>query len=95
MNHIVKIRITTLRTNARDTSIPCKVSNTAKEPSVTPIPPGLNEATPIKTEVGDIAIDFRENSKTYLKCASIILSEKNKRQLFVPKGFLHGFLHFQ
>ena len=71
MNHIVKIRITTLRTNARDTSIPCKVSNPAKEPSVTPIPPGINEATPIKTEVGYIAIDFRKDNDSILNANNI------------------------
>jgi dTDP-4-dehydrorhamnose 3,5-epimerase len=39
----------------------------------------------------DIAVDLRTNSKTFGKCFSIELSSKNNKQLFVPKGFAHGF----
>ena len=46
----------------------------------------------IKGEIQDIAVDIREKSNTYLKYVSVILNEKNKKQLFVPKGFAHGFL---
>ena len=42
-------------------------------------------------KVLDIAIDMRENSETYKKVYSVILSSENKKQLFIPKGFLHGF----
>ena len=40
----------------------------------------------------DVAVDLRKNSKTYGKYVSVLLSGKNKRQLFVPRGFAHGFL---
>ena len=39
----------------------------------------------------DVAVDIRTNSKTYGKFFSIELSSENNRQLFVPKGFAHGF----
>lgn len=45
----------------------------------------------IKGEIKDIIIDLRIKSKTYLDFFEIILSEENKTQLFVPKGFAHGF----
>ena len=43
-------------------------------------------------EIQDVAVDLRKNSPNYLKYVSVILSSKNKRQLFIPKGFAHGFL---
>lgn len=46
----------------------------------------------IKGSVLDVCVDLRENSETYLKYFSLILSEENKKQLFVPRGFAHGFL---
>ena len=39
----------------------------------------------------DIAVDIRKGSPTYGKHVSVELSGKNKRQLFVPRGFAHGF----
>ena len=39
----------------------------------------------------DVAVDLRTNSKTYGKSFSIELSSENKKQLFIPKGFAHGF----
>ena len=46
----------------------------------------------IKGEIQDIAVDIRKNSSTYLKYISVILNEKNKKQLYIPRGFAHGFL---
>ena len=46
----------------------------------------------IKGEIQDVAIDLREESKTYKKYYSIILNDDNKYQLFLPKGFGHAFL---
>ena len=39
----------------------------------------------------DVAVDLRTNSKTYGKFFSIELSSENNKQLFVPRGFAHGF----
>ncbi|MCL5247316.1 dTDP-4-dehydrorhamnose 3,5-epimerase [Cellulophaga sp. 20_2_10] len=39
----------------------------------------------------DVAVDLRPNSKTYGEYFSIELSSENKKQLFVPRGFAHGF----
>tara|TARA_B100000575_G_C23126442_1_gene652694 strand:+ start:1321 stop:1872 length:552 start_codon:yes stop_codon:yes gene_type:complete len=46
----------------------------------------------IKGKVLDVALDLREKSKTFGSYKSIILSEENKKQFFIPKGFAHGFL---
>lgn len=40
----------------------------------------------------DVAVDLRKNSPTYKKWISAELTEENKKQLFIPKGFAHGFL---
>jgi dTDP-4-dehydrorhamnose 3,5-epimerase len=39
----------------------------------------------------DVAVDLRKNSKTYGKSFCVELSSENNKQLFVPKGFAHGF----
>ena len=46
----------------------------------------------LKGEVFDVAVDLRPGSKTYGKWHGVLLSEENKKQFFVPKGFAHGFL---
>ena len=46
----------------------------------------------IKGEIQDIAVDLRPESKTYKQYVSVILNDKNKKQLFIPKGFGHAFL---
>jgi dTDP-4-dehydrorhamnose 3,5-epimerase len=46
----------------------------------------------IKGAVQDVVLDIRPASNTYGKHFSIVLSEENKKQLFVPKGFAHGYL---
>ena len=45
----------------------------------------------IRGEVLDVAVDIRPNSKTFGQHFSIVLNEENNKQLFVPRGFAHGF----
>lgn len=46
----------------------------------------------IKGEVFDVAVDLRKGSETYGKWYGVILSEENKKQFLIPRGFAHGFL---
>ncbi|MBO4373682.1 MAG: dTDP-4-dehydrorhamnose 3,5-epimerase [Lachnospiraceae bacterium] len=46
----------------------------------------------IRGEVFDAVIDLREGSKTFGKWFGTVLSAENKKQLFIPKNFAHGFL---
>ncbi|MDR2967441.1 MAG: dTDP-4-dehydrorhamnose 3,5-epimerase [Methanobacteriaceae archaeon] len=46
----------------------------------------------MKGEVFDVAVDLRKKSATYGKYESVILSEENKKQFYIPPGFAHGFL---
>lgn len=46
----------------------------------------------IKGEVYDVAVDLRKDSPTYGKYVGVVLSEENKKQFFIPRGFAHGFL---
>ncbi len=43
-------------------------------------------------EVFDVCVDLRPDSVTYGKWEGVVLSANNKRQLFIPRGFAHGFL---
>ena len=45
----------------------------------------------IKGEIFDVAVDIRKGSPTYGKWVGEILSEENKKELFIPVGFAHGF----
>lgn len=46
----------------------------------------------IKGSVLDVCVDLRKESPTFGKHFSIILDDKNNKQLFIPRGFAHGFL---
>jgi len=46
----------------------------------------------IKGSVFDVAVDLRKDSKTYGKWYGIELTEENKKQFLIPRGFAHGFL---
>lgn len=46
----------------------------------------------IKGKVFDVAVDLRTDSDTYGKWFGILLTEENKKQFLIPKGFAHGFL---
>ena len=46
----------------------------------------------IKGAVFDVAVDLRSCSETYGKWYGVLLTEENKKQFLIPKGFAHGFL---
>ena len=45
----------------------------------------------VKGKVLDVAVDLRKDSLTFVQYESVVLSEENKRQFFIPQGFAHGF----
>ena len=49
----------------------------------------------IKGSVQDVIIDMRLESQTFGKSYSIILSEENKKQMLIPRGFAHAFLSLE
>lgn len=46
----------------------------------------------LKGEVFDVAVDLRAGSETYGQWVGVLLSEENKRQFMIPRGFAHGFV---
>ena len=49
----------------------------------------------IKGKIYDIAVDIRKGSSTYGRWVGVELSEENRRMLYIPKGFAHGFLSLE
>ena len=49
----------------------------------------------IKGRALDVVVDLRKNSKTYKKWTSVLLTDENNRQLYVPRGFAHGYLSLE
>lgn len=45
----------------------------------------------VRGEVFDVAVDIRPDSETFGKYVSVVLSDVDKRQFFIPRGFAHGF----
>ena len=45
----------------------------------------------IQGEIWDVAVDIRKDSKTYGQWVAEVLSSWNKKQLWIPEGFAHGF----
>ena len=46
----------------------------------------------VKGKILDVVVDCRKNSKTFGKHFKIIISQKNSKSIYVPPGFIHGFL---
>ena len=85
----------------KDNGINCRFVQDNKSKSVYGVIRGLHcqlgeyaQAKLVSVQEGkvlDVSVDVRKNSPTYGKYVAIELSAENKRQVFIPRGFLHGF----
>jgi dTDP-4-dehydrorhamnose 3,5-epimerase len=51
--------------------------------------------TVLEGSILDMCLDLRKNSQTYGKIFSVLLSEKNRKSIYIPKGFAHGYLSLE
>src|SRR5574344_744155 len=49
----------------------------------------------LRGKILDVAVDLRKDSPTYLKWVSVLLTPENRKQLFIPRGFAHGFVSLE
>lgn len=54
--------------------------------------PQIKIVRTISGEIYDVAVDLRTNSKTFGKWQGFLLSDSNRKSLYIPSGFAHGFL---
>ena len=54
--------------------------------------PQAKHISVIKGKILDVAVDLRKKSKTFGKAYSVLLTDKNCKSVFIPRGFAHGFL---
>jgi len=72
-------------------NISCSLKNTVRGLHFQMKHPQAKLIQAISGEIFDVAVDLRPNSPTFGKYTGIYLSDENRRQVFIPEGFAHGF----